>query len=144
MKLRVTKEIRFEAADALDNYQGKCHDIHGHSYHLKITVLGEVLDDDQAKMDGMVIDFGKLNEILKTNVEPFFDHHLILKSNSRFKGIETFNNRVRYVPYQPTCENLLGEIVQIVSKHLEGVIVHSAFLRETPTSYAEWYRTDNE
>ena len=38
MNIRITKEFDFEAAHALDGYEGKCRDIHGHSYHLKITL----------------------------------------------------------------------------------------------------------
>ena len=41
MNIRITKEFDFEAAHALDGYEGKCRDIHGHSYHLKITLIGE-------------------------------------------------------------------------------------------------------
>ena len=39
MRIRITKEFDFEAAHALDGYDGKCRDIHGHSYHLKVRRL---------------------------------------------------------------------------------------------------------
>ena len=112
-KIRVSKEFTFETAHALDGYDGKCKDIHGHSYHLTITVIGIPKTGKNLSERGMVIDFSELKKIVKSNVSPLFDHRLILRNDSRFKGIEKENEKVRYVPYQPTCENMLLEIVGI-------------------------------
>ena len=38
--IRLTKEFSFEAAHALDGYDGPCREIHGHSYRLFVTVKG--------------------------------------------------------------------------------------------------------
>ena len=140
---RITKEFSFEAAHALDHHQGKCHDIHGHSYHLRITIVGPINTKVGHPECGMVIDFGNLKALFVNHIEPLFDHRLILHERSPFKGIEIFNSRVRFVEYQPTCENMLSEIVQLTKEHLTGATIHSALLRETPTSYAEWYEQDN-
>ena len=145
MKVRITKEFDFETAHALDGYEGKCKDIHGHSYHLRITEIGTPQHDVCLSDCGMVIDFGDIKKIVREHVYEEFDHRLILREDSRFKGIENTNERVRYVNYQPTCENMLIEIVEILKSHLTGEIkLHAAFLRETPTSYAEWFASDNE
>ncbi len=142
--IRVTKEFKFEAAHALDGYSGKCKDIHGHSYHLKVTVMGSPKDDIGVSDCGMVIDFTDIKQIVKDEVMPLFDHILVLRNDSRFKGIESKNERVRYVPYQPTCENMLIEILNIVKASLpDYVILKYGFLRETRTSYAEWFLEDN-
>ncbi len=144
MIIRVTKEFDFETAHALDGYNGKCKDIHGHSYHLTVTVKGEVIDDNTDPKDGMVIDFKDLKSIIKTEIEPIFDHRLILRDTSRFKGIEKINDRVRYVPYQPTCENMLLEIVDIFKRFLpEAIHLCKVSLRETANSYSEWLAEDN-
>lgn len=144
MIIRVTKEFDFETAHALDGYNGKCKDIHGHSYHLTVTVKGEVIDDNTDPKDGMVIDFKDLKSIIKTEIEPIFDHRLILRDTSRFKGIEKINDRVRYVPYQPTCENMLLEIVDIFKRFLpETIHLCKVSLRETANSYSEWLAEDN-
>jgi 6-pyruvoyltetrahydropterin/6-carboxytetrahydropterin synthase len=142
--VRVTKEFTFEAAHALDGYVGKCMDIHGHSYELKITVKGPVIDDPADVKCGMVIDFKDLKAVVKNDVYELFDHRLILREDSRFKGVEEHDTRVRYVPYQPTCENLLLEIVDILNSKLpENIQLHMVMLRETATSYAEWHQDDN-
>ena len=46
MKIRITKTFDFEAAHALDGYEGKCKDIHGHSYHLETTFIGSPKEDN--------------------------------------------------------------------------------------------------
>ena len=142
--IRVTKEFKFEAAHALDGYNGKCKDIHGHSYHLKIAVTGKPKTDTTISDCGMVIDFSDIKKIVKNEVMLRFDHILVLRNDSRFKGIEDKNERVRYVDYQPTCENMLIEILDLVRPHLPDYVTLSyGFLRETRTSYAEWFLEDN-
>jgi len=142
-KIRITKQFDFEAAHALEGYHGKCKDIHGHSYHLRVTVLGKVSLDTDRVEESMVMDFTDLKTIIKPKVIDLFDHKLILKEDSRFRGIEENNERVLYVPYQPTCENMLLDIVLKIKDDMpEGVVLHSAFLRETPRSYAEWFAED--
>ena len=145
MRVRITKEFDFEAAHALDGYVGKCQDIHGHNYHLTLTFLGEPVRDKSLSNNGMVVDFGDIKDFLNKEIKPLFDHRLILRNDSRFIGLEKKNKRIRYVDYQPTTENMLLEIVEIVSNSFEiktNVFLCSAFLRETPSSYAEWHKED--
>jgi len=144
MNIRITKEFNFEAAHALDGYNGKCKDIHGHSYKLKITFIGTPKQDKKLSECGMVEDFGTIKNIVKQKVYNLFDHRLILRKDSRFIKIREINDRIRLVDYQPTCENMLAEIVDILQNNKpENAKLVSVFLRETPNSYAEWFETDN-
>ena len=144
MNVRITKQFNFEAAHALDGYDGKCKDIHGHSYHLKVTYIGQPKQDIQLSDCGMVVDFGEVKAIVKEKILPLFDHRLILRKDSRFKEIAPINQRIRFVDYQPTCENMLIEIIEILrSKQPTGTILVKGFLRETANSYAEWLIEDN-
>jgi 6-pyruvoyltetrahydropterin/6-carboxytetrahydropterin synthase len=146
MILRVTKEFDFEMAHALDGHDGKCHNIHGHTYGLSVTFKGTPIDEVGAPKDGMVIDFSDLKTIVKKNVVDVFDHALVLRDNSRFLGTITpeNNKRLILVPYQPTCEKLLEHMVEIIQQHMQPHMqLHSALLRETKSSYAEWYAEDN-
>lgn len=145
LQISVIKTFDFETAHALDGYEGKCKDIHGHSYHLKIEVIGKVNQDKSQSDCGMVIDFGRLKAIVKKEIEPLYDHRLILRQDSRFKGIELKNERVRYVNYQPTCENMLIEIVEILLTHLpQDINLCEVSLHETKSSSARWKASDNE
>lgn len=143
-KIRLTKQFDFEAAHALEGYEGKCRDIHGHSYHLNVTVIGPV-DYESGKLNGsMVMDFKDLKEIVKSKVIDNFDHQLILSKNSKFAHIAKINKRTMLVDYVPTCENMLIDIVERIKSNLPaGLELHNAFLRETPRSYAEWFNEDN-
>ena len=60
MQLRITKLFAFEMAHALTDYEGRCSNIHGHSYKLAVTVSGEAA----ASPLGMVIDFSCLKAIV--------------------------------------------------------------------------------
>lgn len=147
-KIRVTKEFDWEMAHALDNHDGKCHNLHGHTYSLHVTFVGTPIDEPGSPKDGMVIDFADLKKIVKTHVVDVYDHALVLRDNSRFlKVLSTdLNERLILKPYQPTCENMLIDFVEIIQSHLEkleNIELHSVLLRETKTSFAEWFASDN-
>ena len=42
--IRVTKEFTFEMAHALLGYDGSCKFVHGHSYGLSVTVVGNPVE----------------------------------------------------------------------------------------------------
>ncbi len=62
-KIRITKEFHFEMAHTLLGYDGPCRNIHGHSYELKVTLLGVPIDDPKNPKLGMVMDFGDLKKL---------------------------------------------------------------------------------
>ena len=147
-QIRITKEFRFEAAHALHGYDGPCRNVHGHSYELWVTVIGKPETDPQSVKLGMVMDFGDLKKIIKTSIVDPFDHALLLNdnlSNPEFlKPSEPFSNIV-FLPYQPTSENFLLDFAQKIKKILpSGVKLHSLRLRETGSSFAEWFASENE
>ena len=68
MLLRLTKRFTFEMAHALPSYSGKCHNIHGHSYKLFVTVEGEP-SLAEGSPTGMVIDFGDLKKEVRAALD---------------------------------------------------------------------------
>jgi 6-pyruvoyltetrahydropterin/6-carboxytetrahydropterin synthase len=148
MKIRVTKEFIMEMGHALWGYDGKCKNIHGHTYRLLVTISGLPLNDNKSPKDGMVIDFTVLKSIVNKTIIDEFDHSLVLNANSPHS--ELINNKMGFekiilVPYQPTCENLLIDFTSRINKVLpENVKLFKLKLSETITSYAEWYASDNE
>ena len=62
--IRITKQFSFEAGHALYGYDGKCKNVHGHSYKLSVTVIGHPITDRENVKLGMVIDFGDLKKIV--------------------------------------------------------------------------------
>ena len=81
-KIRVTKKFTFDMAHALYGYDGPCRNIHGHTYHFSVTLIGEAIQDNTLPKNGMVIDFTELKHIVSENVIQIFDHALVLNANS--------------------------------------------------------------
>jgi 6-pyruvoyltetrahydropterin/6-carboxytetrahydropterin synthase len=146
--IRVTKEFGFEMAHALWKYDGPCRNVHGHSYKLFVTLIGEPEKIEGDPKNGMVIDFGDLKKIVKKRVVEVFDHTVLVSSNEagdRLKSMEKMFGNVVVVDYQPTCENLVADIATRVIPYLpEGARLHNLKLYETATSYAEWFAADNQ
>ena len=135
-------------AHALWNYDGLCRHIHGHSYKLIITIIGEPIEDSNDQKLGMVLDFGDLKVVVKEPVVDYFDHSLVIN-----RGAENYlpdepnemYDKVHLMDFQPTCENLVLYIAEKVQARLSsGIGLYSVKLYETATSYAEWYAADNK
>ena len=132
-------------AHALYGYDGLCKNIHGHSYRLWVTVIGNILEDESSVKNGMVLDFSILKKIVKPEIVDRYDHSLVLNGNSPHANIDlTAFEKVFHLPYQPTSENLVLEFVKIIKKKLpENVKLHKVILSETANSFAEWCADDN-
>jgi len=146
-KIRITKHFDFESAHALYGYDGKCKNIHGHSYHLYVTVIGQPITDAENAKNGMVMDFGDLKVIVKKEIVTKFDHAVVLNENSPHKElantINDYSHKVVLVPYQPTSENMLLDFSERIQRQLpQNVLLHSLKLYETANSYAEWFADD--
>lgn len=133
-------------AHVLEGHDGPCRNVHGHSYRLEVTVIGVPNADSLSPKQGMVLDFSELKTIVKTHVIDRFDHVLLINSQSQIASnahLCQLHNLQR-VDYQPTCENLLIHIAQIITPLLpQGVKLHHLTLWETSSSYAEWFASDN-
>ena len=146
-KVRVTKEFSFEMAHALWNYDGACKNIHGHSYKLLISIIGEPISESSNQKLGMVMDFGDLKALVKGPIVDYFDHALVINRDAKdYLPAEPneMYDKVHLVDFQPTCENLVIFIAEKVQALLpSGIGLFSVKLYETATSYAEWYASDN-
>lgn len=146
-KIRLTKEFRFEMAHALWNYDGLCKNLHGHSYILNVTVLGEPVADEGSPKLGMVLDFGDLKKIVCEEIVDQLDHAVMLSSkapSNELLALPQMGERHEIVDYQPTCENMLVDFAERIKNRLpENVQLFCLKLNETASSYAEWYAGDN-
>lgn len=148
-KIRVTKSFNFETAHALYGYDGKCKNIHGHSYKLFVTVMGTPIQDNKNPKFGMVIDFGDIKKIVKSVVVDKFDHSILLNVNSPHKSLGEDllkdSHKVIFTDYQPSCENMLIDMVNSILPLLDSsVSLQAVRLHETETSFAEWRAEDNK
>jgi 6-pyruvoyltetrahydropterin/6-carboxytetrahydropterin synthase len=144
--IRITKEFKFEMAHALYGYDGLCKNIHGHSYKLWVTIRGEVRQEKGHEKDGMVMDFDVLKSIVKPAIIDKYDHSLVLNAKSPHADIDlSVFEKVFYLPYQPTSENIVMDIANFIQGKLpNGIELYKVILSETATSFAEWNIEDNQ
>jgi len=119
--ITVTKTFEFEAAHFLPGYDGKCSQMHGHSYKLEVEVAGAPVAEVLTPYDSMVIDFGTLRDIVQVRVIDRVDH---MELNDIFMAPPTAETMVDWIQSQ---------LVAVFKHHLRRVR-----LWETSTSYAEW------
>jgi len=109
-RVQIVKEVTFDAAHHLFDYDGKCRALHGHTYKLQMGISG-FLDNR-----GMTLDFGDLKAIFKEELEPYLDHRYLNES------LWIFEQLAKHLPDE------------------RDVRVEFVKLYETPTSYAEFRR----
>ena len=146
--IRITKRFSFEAGHALYGYDGKCKNLHGHSYKLSVTVIGTPITDKTNPKFGMVIDFTDLKRIVTEEIVDKFDHATIFNKNTPHvklaKTLKDEGHNVLLVDYQPTTECMVTDFARKIIKRLPiNLKLHSLKLQETESSYAEWVSTDN-
>ncbi|WP_406685236.1 6-carboxytetrahydropterin synthase [Seonamhaeicola sp. MEBiC1930] len=147
--IRITKQFSFETGHALYGYDGKCKNIHGHSYCLEVTVIGKPIEDNTNTKYGMVIDFGDLKKIVKSEIVNVFDHATVFNKNTPHvtlaKELKDLGHNVILVDYQPTSEMMVIDFAKKIQTLLpDNIKLHSLKLQETTTSFAEWFASDQD
>ncbi|WP_318502727.1 6-carboxytetrahydropterin synthase QueD [Bacillus sp. T3] len=124
-RVMISKEFTFDAAHHLHAYEGKCKNLHGHTYKVIFGISG-FLDER-----GLMMDFADLKQIWKEEIEIFLDHRYLNET---------------LPPMNTTAENMVVWIYEKMKEALEkeerqqqylGARVEFIRLYETPTSYAE-------
>jgi 6-pyruvoyltetrahydropterin/6-carboxytetrahydropterin synthase len=146
--IRITKRFSFETGHALYGYDGKCRNVHGHSYKLYVTVIGHPISDTTHVKLGMVIDFSDLKVIVKNKIVDVFDHATVFNKNTPHvelaKELADRGHNVILVDYQPTSEMMIIDFANVIKQELPShVKLHSLKLQETDSSYAEWFASEN-
>ena len=146
--IRITKQFNFETGHALYGYDGKCKNVHGHSYKISVTVVGKPITDRTAVKYGMVIDFSDLKKIVTEEIVDVFDHATVFNKNTPHvelaKELEIRGHHVILVEYQPTSEMMVIDFAEKIKNRLpKNILLHAIKLQETETSFAEWFASDN-
>lgn len=69
--MKIAKEFTFDSAHFLKDYHGKCENMHGHTYRMRVTIKGE------PKANGLVMDFADIKKIVNEKVVDKWDHKII-------------------------------------------------------------------
>ncbi len=97
----VTIEETFAAGHALRNYHGKCENVHGHNYRVRVLVAGDALD-----ATGLLVDFVDLKQILRAIIEKL-DHQFL-------------NEVPPFDKLNPSAENMAQYFHQEMTRGLNG------------------------
>lgn len=122
-RVLVSKEFTFDAAHHLHCYEGKCKNLHGHTYKVVFGISGFV---DEI---GLAIDFGDIKAIWKEKIEIYLDHRYLNETLPKMNT--TAENMVVWI-YEKMADSLKNR-----SDKYHATRVEFVRLFETPTSYAE-------
>lgn len=138
---KIAKEFSFDMAHMLDGHDGKCQNLHGHTYKLQVEVTGN-LHLDGAKR-GMVMDYSDLKALVKQHILDPMDHAFIydLQSDKETKVAQLLmdlDSKVYGIPSRTTAEEMAKYMFEKLAN--VGLPVSLIRLWETPTSYCEYSR----
>jgi len=119
----VSVEETFSAGHALRGYRGKCENVHGHNYRLRVTLTGEKLDSI-----GLLFDFTQLKHVMR-DVIGTLDHRFL----NDFAPFDAIN---------PSAENIARHIYDEIARQLgpvpNGAAISSITVWETDTTAATY------
>lgn len=136
---KVTKTVKFDAAHVLTNHQGLCKNLHGHTYRVDVTVVGDESSD-------MVIDFKELKNLANDVICSVFDHAFIYNTESTGEReiaavVEKNGMRTVPIPFRSTAENLAKYFYALLAPRIAAPSrLDAVRVWETADSCAEYRR----
>jgi 6-pyruvoyltetrahydropterin/6-carboxytetrahydropterin synthase len=119
----VSVEDTFSAGHALRGYKGKCENVHGHNYRVRVTLQGPQLDTI-----GLLVDFTELKRAMR-EVMGRLDHQFV-------NDLEPFKS------VNPSAENLAkyfyDEVTSLLPALPPGARITDVIIWETDTSRAQY------
>ena len=119
----VSVDETFAAAHNLRNYHGKCEDLHGHNYKVRVVLAGKELDDT-----GLLYDFVHLKRVVQEVISGL--DHKYLNELSPFDRLN------------PSAENIAKYIYERSASQLpraaNAASIASVTVWETETSAATY------
>ncbi|TLU75017.1 6-carboxytetrahydropterin synthase QueD [Mannheimia varigena] len=136
---KIAKEFSFDMAHMLDGHDGKCQNLHGHTYKLQVEVTGDLYESGAKR--GMVMDYSDLKAIVKCHILDPMDHAFIYDlHNGRESQVAQLlidlKSKVYGIPSRTTAEEMAKYMFEKLEK--VGLPVSLIRLWETPTSYCEY------
>lgn len=141
-KISLGKDFMFEAAHVLPKHDGKCANLHGHSWKLTVVVDGYV--DMET---GFVLDYAKLKKIVQHNIIDYVDHAYLGHGN--IEGLLRTFPAVYGKDFYPSSENLIQAFRRVLEPYIpelghrwQDIALLSLTINETCTSACTWRRAN--
>lgn len=138
--LELTTYTELEIAHRLMTaYAQKCRSLHGHRYEVEITVTAQKLNED-----GMIVDFKKLKEVVKTVLDDKWDHGSCFNANDPLAEAVCTSGSVRahIINGNPTLEWMVEawalDLQEALDDECPGVVVSMLKASETARNTVTW------
>ncbi len=151
MASRIRRWIETDTGHRVPNHKSKCRHFHGHRYRWEAELEGDIVDIEGVSDQGMLMDFSDISSILTEQIHDIVDHAFIVYEKDS-EGIRAFevmgdSHNTLIVPFIPTAENLAKWAFEQVAPNIRSAYCNSLQLyafhvRETPKSWASWYREE--
>jgi len=117
----ISVDYTFAAGHALRDYKGKCENVHGHNYKLRVTIEGAALNST-----GLLIDFIDVRAAIKALADRL-DHQFL-------------NDLPPFDKVNPSAENIAKYFSDSLEPQVEkqGLRVRAVTLWETDTTSATY------
>lgn len=138
--MELTTYTELEVAHRLMTaYAQKCRSLHGHRYEVEITVTAQKFNED-----GMIVDFKKLKEVVKTVLDDKWDHGSCFNvKDPLVPAVEASGSeRVHIINANPTLEWMVEhwalELQEALDRECPGVAVSMLKASETARNTVTW------
>ncbi len=132
--MKIAKEFKWEMGHRLPFHDGKCVNLHGHSYKLLVEFSGSV------DSNGMVLDYYDVKKIVAPIVEDLDHSFIVNKSDTELINLlDKMNSKKIVIPYESTAENICGYFLDKIKNSELPSNINRIMVKvyETETTYAE-------
>lgn len=116
----LTVKGEFAASHSLRDYEGKCKNLHGHTWHVDVVVAGADLNKT-----GMLVDFKEIKSALHAVLDELDHAHL--------------NDLAYFQTVNPTSENIAQYLFDSLRKKLKTIEPKRVTVWESEKANATYY-----
>jgi len=143
--MQITTRLEFDAGHRIPSHKSQCRNLHGHRYAIEITLSGDIIKNESASEDGMVMDFSDVKAIARSVVVDVWDHAFLVYQGDH--EVLSFlnslpNHKTVVMSTVPTAENMAAEAFKLLSTAYQDTYgnhlkLERVRLYETPNSWAD-------
>jgi len=143
--MQITTRLEFDAGHRIPSHKSQCRNLHGHRYAIEITLSGDIIQQEGASENGMVMDFSDVKAIARRAVVDVWDHAFLVYKHDKvvLDFLNTLPEHKTIVMQSvPTAENMAAEAFRILQAQYRDTYgnhlkLERVRLYETPNSWAD-------
>lgn len=143
--MEITTRLEFDAGHRIPDHKSQCRNLHGHRYAIEITLSGDIIEQENASENGMVMDFSDVKSIAKKTIVEAWDHAFLVYQHDEV--VKSFleslpNHKTVIFPTVPTAENMAAEAFkllkeQYINTYQNDLKLVKVRLYETPNNWVD-------